>query len=142
MTPMKSILLVVALTLATIPSSVAQTPDSSAHLPPRLYELYSWPQSNDTWSFCLLPSPSGVNIPAETIFNKKCRLTAVAQLKRKISEFPTGTRIIWMHGIATGKSPTPESRKLALPPRQTVEQVKRYAGAHGVQMEILSSSPD
>src|SRR4029077_2203807 len=136
---MKSTLLVVALTLAAIPFSVAQTPDGFAHLPPRLYELYSWPQSNGIWNFCLLPSPTGVNIRAETIFNKKFRLTGVAQLKRKISELPTGTKIIWMNGIVSGETPTPESRKLALPPTQTLEQVKHYAEAHGVQMETPSS---
>jgi hypothetical protein len=75
---MKPTLLVVALTLAAIPFSAAQTPNGSAHLRPRLYELYSWPQSNDIWNFCLLPSPSGVNIPAETIFNKKVRLMGVS----------------------------------------------------------------
>jgi hypothetical protein len=139
---MKSTLLMVALTLAAIPCSVAQTPDDFAHLQPRLYELYSWPQSNGIWNFCLLPSPSGVNIRAETIFNKKVRLIGVADLKRRISELPTGTRIIWMNGITSGETPTPESRKLALPPTQTVEQVKRYAGTHGVQMDIPSSSPD
>jgi hypothetical protein len=131
---MKLTLLVVALTFAAIPWSVAQTQDDSAHLPPRLYELYGWPQSNGIWNFCLLPSPSGVNIRAETIFNKKVRLIGVAQLKRRISELPTGTRIIWMNGIASGEAPTAESMKLALPPAQTVEQVKRYAGAHGVEM--------
>ena len=141
---MKSTLLVLvlALTLATIPGSVAQAPAHSTHLPPRLYELYSWPQSNGIWNFCLLPSPSGVNIRAETIFDKKVRLTGVAQLEHRVAELPAGTRIIWLNGITSGESPTPESKKLALPPSQTLKQVKRYAGAHGVQMDIPSSSPD
>jgi hypothetical protein len=139
---MKSTLFVVALTLAAMPWSVAQKPDDSTRLPPRLYELYSWPRSNGTWNFCLLPSPSGVNIRAETIFNKRVRLSGVARFERRISELPTGTRIIWMNGITSGESATPETRKLALPPPQTVEQVNRYAGAHGVQMEIPSSRPN
>src|ERR1700679_2778869 len=97
---MKSTLLVLvlALTLATIPGSVAQTPADSTHLPPQLYELYSWPQLNGMWNFCLLPSPSGVNIRAETIFDKKVRLTGVAQLEHRVAELPAGTRIIWMNG--------------------------------------------
>ena len=135
---MKSTLLVVALTLAAIPSSAAQTSGGS---PTYLYELYSWPQSNSIWKFCLLPSPSGVNIHADAIFNKKFRLTDLAQLKRKISELPTGTRIIWMDGMSSSEPPTPQSRKLALPPSKTVEEVKRYAGAHGVQVEIPTSTP-
>jgi hypothetical protein len=139
---MKSTLLVVAPTLAAIPCSVAQTPDDSTHVPSQLYELYSWPQSKGIWNFCLLPSPSGVNIRAETIFNKKVRLTGVAQLERKISELPTGSRILWMAGITSGESPTPETKKLALPPTQTLEQVKRYAEAHGVQMDTPTSNRD
>jgi hypothetical protein len=139
---MKSTLLVLALILAAIPCSVAQTSADSTHLPPRLYELYSWPQSNGVWNFCLLPSPSGVNIRAETIFDKKVRLTGVAQLEHRIAELPTGTKIIWMNGITSGESPTAESKKLALPPSQTLKQVKRYAGAHDVQMDVPSSSPD
>jgi hypothetical protein len=139
---MKPTLLVLALTLAAIPCTVAQTPDDSTHLPPRSYELYSWPQSNGIWNFCLLPSPSGVNIRTEYIFNKKVHLIGVAKLEHGISELPNGTRIIWMNGITSGESPTPETKRLALPPTQTLEQGKRYAGAHGVQMDIPSSSPD
>jgi hypothetical protein len=121
---------------------VAQSPDDFAHPTARLYELYSWPQSDRIWNFCLLPSPSGVNFPVEIIFDKKLRLTGVDQLRRKISLLPTGTRILWMDGITSGQTPTAESKKLALPPVETVEQVKRYAVAHGVQVEIPSSSPD
>jgi hypothetical protein len=47
-----------------------------------------------------------------------------------------------MNGMAAGETPTPESRKLALPPTRTVEHLKHYAEAHGIQMEIPSSTPD
>jgi len=139
---MKSALLLLALVLAATPFSVAQTPDSFAHPAPRLYELYSWPESDRIWNFCLLPSPSGVNIPVESIFNKKFRVTGLDQLKRKISLLPTGTTILWMNGITSGQTPTAESKKLALPPVKTVKQVKSFASAHGVQIEVPSSNPD
>jgi len=93
---------------AAIPLGVAQAPNGFAQPSPRLYELYSWPQSGGTWNFCLLPSPSGVTIPVEVIFNKKSRLTGTDQLERKISLLPTGTRIIWMNGITAGQTPTKE----------------------------------
>ena len=121
---------------------VAQHPNDFAHPTPRLYELYSWPQSDRTWDFCLLPSPSGVNIPVEVIFNKQFRLTGVDELKQKISLLRTGTTILWMNGITSGQTPTSESDKLALPPLETVEQVKRYAGERGVQVQVSGSSPD
>ena len=139
---MKSTLLMVALTFVAIPLGVAQNPDGFAQPTPRLYELYSWPQSSHVWNFCLLPSPSGVNIPVETIFNKKLRLTGVDQLTQKISLLPTGTTILWMRGITSGQTPTAESKKLALPPVETVEQVKRYAEGRGVHVQVPSSSPD
>jgi hypothetical protein len=138
---MKSKLVVLTLIVAAIPLSVAQTPDGVSHPSPRLYELYSWPQANGIWNFCLLPSPSGVNIPVETIFNKKVRLTGVDQLKQKISLLPTGATILWMNGITSGQTPTAESKKLGLPPVETVEQVKRYAEGHGVHVQVPSSSP-
>jgi hypothetical protein len=93
------------------------------------------------WNFCLLPSPSGVNIPVEIIFDKKFRLTGVDQLRRKISLLPTGTTILWMNGLTSGQTPTAESKKLALPPLHTVEQVKRYAEKHGIQVQVPSQSP-
>jgi hypothetical protein len=119
---------------------VAQYQNDFAGLTPRLYELYSWPQSDRTWDFCLLLSPSGVNIPVEVIFNKQVRLTRVDELKRKISLLPTGTTILWMNGITSGQTPTPESEKLALPPVETVEQVKRYAGERGVLLLFYKQS--
>lgn len=47
-----------------------------------------------------------------------------------------------MSGISAGQSPTKESSKLVLPPLHMVEQVKRYAEQHGVQVEIPGTSPD
>jgi len=139
---MKSTLIVLSLVLAAISFSVAQTPDGFSHPAPRQYELYSWPQSSNVWNFCLLPSPSGVNIPVEAIFNKKLRLIGVDQLKQKISLLPTGTTILWMNGITSGQTPTADSKKLALPPVETVEQVKSYAEGRGVHVQVPTSSPD
>jgi hypothetical protein len=134
---MKSTLLIVALTVAATVSGIA-----FAHPSPPSYELYSWPQTNGIWNFCLLPSPSGVNIPIETIFNKKSRLTGIDQLKQKIPRLPTDTTILWMNGITSGQPPTAESQKLALPPAETVEEVKRYAEKRGIHVQVPNSSPD
>jgi hypothetical protein len=139
---MKSTLLIVALMAAAVSSGIAQNPDGLAHPAPRLYELYSWPQPSGIWNFCLLPSPSGVNIPVEAIFNKKLRLTGVSQLKHKISQLPTDATILWMNGITSGQTPTAQSKKLALPPAETVEEVKRYAEKRGIHVQVLDRSPD
>lgn len=138
---MKLTLLALALVLVAIPVSVAQTQDGFPHPSPRLYELYSWPGSSGIWNFCLLPSPSGVNIPVETIFDKQFRITGIGKLERKLSVLPNGTRIIWLPGLTAGQTPNKESSKLALPPSSTVEKVKRYAKQHDIQLEVPSSTP-
>jgi hypothetical protein len=139
---MKSTLLLIALTLLAIPTSSTQSSNGLAQSTFRSYELYSWPQSKGIWNFCMLPSPSGVNISIESIFDTKVRLSGVGQLKGKISELPSGTTIYWMAGTTSGETPTPESRKLALPPPKTFTQVKRFAAARGVQIFVLSPNPD
>lgn len=138
---MKLILLALALVPKAIPASVAQTQDGFAHPRARLYELYSWPESNDIWNFRLLPSPSGVNIPVETIFDEKFRIRGIDELKRKLSVLPTGTRIIWLPGLAPGQNPNKEGSKLALPSSHTVEKVKRYANQRGIRVEVPRSAP-
>jgi hypothetical protein len=134
-------LIVPALILVALSSNIAQSHDGSSQ-PSRLYELYSWPQSNGVWNFCLLASPGGVNIPVEAIFDKRSRITGINQLERKMSLLSAGTRIIWMSGITAGQTPTRESSRLALPPFHTVEMVKRYALGHRIQMRVPSQSPD
>jgi hypothetical protein len=115
-----------------------QIPDGFAHPSPQVYELYSWPESNSAWNFCLLPSPSGINIPVETIFDKKFRITGIDQLEQKFSLLPTGVRIIWLPGLTAGQAPNKESSKLALPPSRMVEKIKRSANQHGIQVELPS----
>ena len=141
---MKSALLLISLALVAIsPGVVPQARDVSGQLPPpSLYELYSWPQAGGGWDFSLLASPSGVNIPAESIFNKKVRLNGVTQLERRISRLPKGAGIIWISGIMPREAQTSQTRRLALPPTETVEQVKHYAEAHGIQIDIRGSTPE
>ena len=139
---MKRTLTVLALILVALLPSVAQTPEDFAQPQPRLYELYSWPESRRIWNFCLLTSPSGVNISVEAIFNKKFRITGIDQLERKLSLLPSGTRIIWLPGLTAGQTPNKESSNLALPPSQTVERVKCYAGQRGIQVDVPSSTPN
>jgi len=135
---MKSTLIVLSLILAAISLSVTQAPDDPS---PRLYELYSWPQSNGIWNFCLLPSPSGVNIPVEIIFDKKFRITGTDQLERKMSLLPIGTRIIWMNGITAGQTPTKESSnsrcRLCKRSNKSNDTPKNMAFRCGFQAKVL-----
>jgi hypothetical protein len=66
---------------------------------PIRYEPYSWQEPNGGWNFCLLPSPSGVNIPAEAVIDKRCLLRGVNRLSQKMSRLPVGATIDWLDRI-------------------------------------------
>ena len=78
---------------------LGQSPSDLGRRVPTAYELYSWQDTNARWRFCLLPSPSGVNLSAEQVFSKKCVLSGVKQLKQKMSGSPEGTTIYWLDRI-------------------------------------------
>lgn len=132
----------VVLILTAISFCIVPKPDGFAQTPARFYELYSWRQSNGVWSFSILPSPSGVNTSADAVFNKKFVLSGVDALKRKISELPAGTKLLWLDRIASSQSSkAPGSTTLAYPPTAVVEQVKQYAQKKRVEVEIPSANP-
>ena len=130
------------LTLTAISTSAGQKPGGFASTYQQLYELYSWRQWDGIWSFSVLPSPSGVNTPADAVFNEKFVLRGVDRLKRKISELPAGTKLLWMDRIVSAKSSkAPGNATLAYPPKAVVEQVKRYALKRRIDVEIVSANP-
>jgi hypothetical protein len=139
---MRWVFLLVVLILTASSISVAQTPDGVANLPAQLYELYSWRQSNGIWCFRVLPSPSGVNTPADVIFDKKFLLSGVDEMKRKISELPAGTKLLWMDHIAVRENTkAPGGPTIAYPPTRIIEQVKRYARKKRIEVEFSAPIP-
>jgi hypothetical protein len=138
----RSALSLLVLILTAVSICVAQKPDGFGNTHPQLYELYSWRQSDGIWSFSVLPSPSGVNTPADAIFNEKFVLRGVDKLKRKISKLPAGTKLLWMDRIASGQtSKAPGSATLMYPPAAVVEEVKQYAQKKHIEVEIVSANP-
>ena len=103
------------------------------------YELYSWRESNGSWNFCVLAIPSGVNVSAEQVFNKRFLLSGVKELKRKISGLPVGATIFWLDRISlsTGQK-AKESEKLSYPPSETIQGIRRHAEAYKIKVEVLS----
>lgn len=130
------------LVLTAIPICVAQKPEGLASARPQTYELYSWREANGIWNFSVLPSPSGVDIPTETVFAEKFALRGVDKLRRKISALPSGSKVLWMDRISASKSSqAPGNTNLAYPPASIVEQVKRYAQKKRIEVKILSVNP-
>jgi hypothetical protein len=100
------------------------------------YELYSWQDSSGRWSFCLLASPSGPNISAEQVFNKKFRLNSVKELKQKISALPAGATMVWLDRIMDTSPETKASERLSYPPANIIKQVRQYADKCHVKVQM------
>ena len=115
-----------------------QVPDSAQRTVPMAYELYSW-QENGGWNFSVVPSPSGVNVPAEEVFNKKFLLSGVKDLRRKLSTLPEGATIFWPVRISGADQDAKGSQRLRYPSSETVEAIRKYAEARKIKAEMLSA---
>jgi len=102
------------------------------------YELYSWQEGNGTWNFRLTPSPSGVNVSAEQVFDKKYVLSDVGVLKRELSRLPVGTTIYWLDHLTGIPHETKDKAKLGYPTSKMVQEIRHYAEAHKIKVEMLS----
>ena len=139
---MRRALALFVLAVAAISGNTVQNPSGFADARPRLYELYSWRQSDGIWRFSVVPSPSGVNTPADAVFDKKSVLIGIEKLKLKISELPASSRVLWMDRIASVESSkAPGNTTLAYPPEAVVEQVKRYAQKKHIDVDLVSANP-
>lgn len=102
--------------------ALGQSPNNGERTVPMGYELYSWQASNGGWSFSLLASPSGVNVPAEEVFNKKFFLSGPKELKKKISGLPAEATIYWLNRISGTDQEGKGSRKLSYPSAEVVQE--------------------
>lgn len=122
--------------LAICPSAPNPSPNSQM-----AYDLYSWPNSDRGWNFCILPV-SGAEKNVELVFDHKTMLRGIVMLKRKISTLPSGSEIHWLDRIPSGTGPKAKgSECLAYPPAVIVNQVKQYARKRQIKVEVLSSNP-
>jgi hypothetical protein len=138
---MKRALSVLPLILVAISYCMAQQSGGFASTPSVLYELYSWQQPNGGWNFCLLPSPSGVNIPADIVFGDKGRLQGVKELERKISELPAKSEILWMDRLSGVGPEAKVSYKLACPSHKVIKHVKQYAKKYHIDLDSRGCVP-
>jgi len=129
---MKLLLLAFLGCTATLCASL-QFPHSAA---PMAYELYSWQGSSGGWNFSVLASPSGPNLLAQEVFDKKFLVTGINELKRKISRLPEGSTVYWLDRL-TGTQEK-EGDKLGYPPKEIVQDIRRYAEARKIKLEIDS----
>jgi hypothetical protein len=130
-------ILFVAWTCIVITLCSAQGSSDPLQKPPVGYELYSWQGAKGSWNFCLAPSPSGVNIQADQVFDKKFLLRGVSRLNQEISKLPIGATIYWLDHIIPETSPkTKEGERLRYPPANIIEQVRQYAEKCHIKIDM------
>ena len=101
------------------------------------YELYSWQKSNGSWTFSVLPSPSGINISASQVFKKTFILRDANELKLEISTLPAGTNILWLDRMA-GEGPDAKgTKRLSFPLPEMTEQIRLFAQSRAIKVDIV-----
>jgi hypothetical protein len=104
-----------------------------------LYELYSWQDSGTKErSFCILYNTSREKTTKE-VFNRKTVIRGLDELKKKISDLPAGSKIIWRDELTVNGHQQNGSQKLKYPPEDVVQEVKHFAQTKNI--EILGNAP-
>lgn len=105
-------------------------PKATAQVVPT-YELYSWEHSTGSWSFCLLYTTDRQKTPEE-VFSDKTALHGIEQLKRELSKLSPSSRVVWFDRLTLNGVKIKGSEQLKYPPKKLIDEVKRYADAHGI----------
>ncbi len=120
-------------TFATI-FSPAQTSQKRQRKVLPAYELYSWQQSDGTWNFSVLPSPSGIPLRSEQIVDSKRKLRGLDQLKASLSKLPSGTLILWPH---QPEDAAKQNVRFQHPPKEIMDELGAYAKAKGLKIDFF-----
>jgi hypothetical protein len=122
-----------AISASRQPSELQQPPNYN------LYELYSWQDSRTReWNFCILYNTSREKSVKE-VFNKKTIIRGPDELKKRISDLPSESKIIWLHELTFNGHPQKGSQKLKYPPEAMVREIRQFALAHNA--EIVGNIP-
>jgi hypothetical protein len=126
-------LLIIPLTcfLATVPYAAGQAGTAGDVV--LTYELYSWQNQRGGWNFCLLFTTNRQKT-VEEVFNKKSTLYGLDALKKRISELPIHSNIVWFDRLTLSGTRVKGSESLRYPPKEIVEEVKHYAAGHNVEI--------
>jgi hypothetical protein len=132
---MRRLLLIVLCGSLTVGQSMAQKQKASNPVISVSYDLYSWRQGDGSWSFSVLGNTNRMKTPEE-IFDEKEALHGVPRLKQRISHLLRPSRIVWVGNILDKGAPVKGTERLALPPKEIGEDVKRYAETRHIEMIV------
>jgi hypothetical protein len=112
---------------------IAAQPQSGEQKAPLTYQLYSWEDTSSGWNFCVLHDTNRQKTVAK-VFSPKATLKGLDQLKRKLSEMPEGSRLVWFDRLTVGGVKVKGSESLKYPPDEVVAQVRQYAQARNIEI--------
>lgn len=90
------------------------------------YELYSWPNPQGGWNFCLLHTTNREKTVQE-VLNQQTALRGIDQLKREMFKLPKGSNIVWFDRLTWNGVKVKGSENLKYPPKEIIVEVKHYA---------------
>jgi hypothetical protein len=97
------------------------------------YELYSWQGPNGAWNFSLFDTTDRQKTVKE-VFNKKTALHGLEELKRKVSELPRGSTIVWFDRLTLSGAKVKGSEGLKYPGKEIIEELQRYADSRDIEI--------
>jgi hypothetical protein len=126
-------LFMIFLFASVAPLGVAEKQIKKTPEPRVTYELYSWRDNNGVWSFSIMETTSRQKT-IEEIFDEKQAIHGVDNLKRKISHLARPSRLVWFDKLIFNGRPVPGTERLRWPPKEIIEDVKRYSAARHVEV--------
>jgi hypothetical protein len=119
--------LFVVLLLGYLASGLYMAKEQSAggSQPRDVYELYSWRDDKGLWTFSIMSGAISRQRTVEEIFSEKQAIHGVDKLKLKISHLARPSQLVWSDKLIFNGAPVKGSERLAFPPKEIIEDVKR-----------------
>jgi hypothetical protein len=100
---------------------------------PMTYELYSWQDANGAWTYRILYTTNRQKTIKE-VFDYRQALRGTDRLKRKLSELPAGSTVVWFDRLTLSGARLRGSEGLRYPPQEIVEEVRHTAEKYGIRV--------
>lgn len=98
------------------------------------YELYSWQGPDGDWNFRILPTTDRQKTVAE-VFSHKSAIHGIDQLKRRVSELPISSDIVWFDRLTLSGVKVKGSERLKYPPKKVVDEVRNSAKTRNIRID-------
>jgi hypothetical protein len=109
---------------------------SQARVEFKIFELYSWQQSQGKWVSSLLPAVSNAGFHPDVIRNSSDAIPGLSALEKRLKTLPAESEIIWLDH-ATGMWKKAKGwDSIKLPPTKVVQRVRQYCEERHLKLSI------